>query len=304
MKNLLLAISIFSAFSGYGQINVSDSTVQVIGYWDKNEKQTYWVSQEKFKVKAEDTTAREYCKYTVDVTITDSTADSYTIDWFYHDFDIHSEEPLTQKLNSLIEDITITIKTDELGTFEEVVNWKEIRDYMYKATGMLKEEMKAIPNMDKVIGQIENMYSTKESIEAGAINEIQQFYTFHGAMYKRGEEYSGTLQVANMFGGKPFDTYSTVWLDEINSEDNNSIMRSTQQVNSEQLTEATFKYLVQIAETMKVPPPKRSDIPPLKNETRVASRIHNSGWIIYSILTKETSAEGQTNVDETVIEIQ
>lgn len=304
MKYFLLFIWLFSALTAQGQINMNDSTVQVIGYWDKNETQSYWISQEKYKVKGEDTTDRQYWRYIVDITITDSTADSYIIDWFYRDFDIHTEDTLVRKLTSLIEDMTVTIKTDEFGAFAEVMNWKDIRSYMYKATRMLKEETKAIPNMDKVIQQIEGMFNTRESIEAAAINEIQQFYTFHGAMYELDEEYHGTLKVANLFGGNPFDTYTTVWLDEINAEENNSILRSTQQVDSKQLTEATFAYLVQLAETMKIEPPKREDIPPLKNETRVATRVHNSGWIIYSILTKETSAEGQMNVEETVIEIQ
>jgi len=288
----------------YGQINMNDSTVQVIGYWDKNEKQTYIVTNESYKVKDSDTTSRESYKYAVDITIVDSTADSYTIDWFYHDYDIKADNELIKKLSSIAEDMTVTIMTDGLGAFKEVKNWKDIRDFILKGTKILKKETKDIPNIDKVIKQMEDMYSTKESIEAAAIKEIQQFYTYHGGKYKLGEEISASMKVANLYGGEPFDTEVTLWLDEINTEDNNSIIRMQQIVNSEQLTKTTFDYLTKMSETMKVPGPQWDGFPPLKNETWTSSRIHNAGWVIYSIETQEVSAEGVTNVKENIIELQ
>ena len=106
----------------YGQINMNDSTVQVIGYWDKNEKQSYIVTQEKYKIKDSDTTSREFYKYAVDITIIDSTADSYIIDWFYKDYEINSENALINKLASITEDMIVKIRTNELGVFQEVIN--------------------------------------------------------------------------------------------------------------------------------------------------------------------------------------
>lgn len=295
---ILLSVKIF------GQINMTDSTAQVIGYWDKNEKQSYIVTQEKYKIKDSDTTSRDFYKYAVDITIVDSTANSYIIDWFYKDYEIQSENALIQKLASVTNDMNVRVRTNELGVFQEVINWKDVRDYILKGTRLLKKETKDIPNMDDFIEQLEGMYSTKESIELGAVKEMQQFYTFHGAKYEYGNEYNADMKVASLYGGEPFDTKMTVWLDELNPDDNNFIIRMNQTVNTEQLTNATFDYLVKMAETLKVPAPKREDIPEVSNDTYTASRIHGSGWIIYSIETKETKAEDQTNIEERVIEIK
>jgi len=288
----------------YGQINMSDSTVQVIGYWNKHDKQTYIVTNENYKVQDSDTISRESYKYVVDITIVDSTADSYTIDWFYHDYDIQAENELIKKLSSIAEDMTVTIITDDLGAFIEVVNWKDIRDYIFKATKLLKKEEKDIPGVEKLIEQMEQMYNSKEAIEASAIKEIQQFYTYHGAKYKLGEEITASMEVSHLYGSEPFDTEVILWLDEINTEDNNSIIRMQQIVNSEQLTKTTFDYLTKMSESMKVPGPKWEEIPPLKNETWTSSRIHNTGWVIYSIETQEVSAEDVINVKENIIELQ
>jgi hypothetical protein len=295
---LLLTVNIF------GQINMADSTVQVIGYWDKNEKQSYLVTLEKFKILETDTTSREFWKYEVDISIVDSTADSYTIDWYYHDYNIETDNELLQKISSIAEDMTVTIKTDEMGAVKEVVNWEEIKAYIYTGTAMLRKELKDIPNMDKFITQMEEMYASKEIIEAAATKDIQQFYMFHGGKYKFKEEITASIKSPNLYGGEQFDTELLLWLDEINPDDNHSLIRMKQTINSEQLTKTTFDYLTKVAATMDVPPPDWDKFPPLKNETWILSQIHGYGWIIYSIETKEVSANNALNVEERIIELQ
>ena len=299
----IITLLILLSLKMYGQIDMNDSTAQVIGYWDKNEKQSYVVTQEEYKIVGNDTTSRESYKYLVDITVVDSTADSYLIDWFYKDYEIHSDNALVKKLASITSDITVRIKTSELGVFQEVVSWEAIRDYILQGTKILKQETQDIPNMDNIINQIEGMYSTKESIENAAVMEMQQYYTFHGAKYEYGEEYNIDLKSSNLYGGEPFDTKVKVWLDEINPDENNFVLRMIQTVDSEQLTKATYEYLLKMAETLKIPSPKIEDIPLVSNDVWTASRIHGSGWVIYSVETRETKAEGQTNVKERIIEI-
>ena len=85
---LILAINL------QAQINMNDSTAQVVAYWNLHEKQVYQVTHEKYKIKGTDTTYTDYWKYIVDITIKDSAANSYTIDWFYHDYEIEEENEL------------------------------------------------------------------------------------------------------------------------------------------------------------------------------------------------------------------
>ncbi|MDR1678205.1 MAG: hypothetical protein LBR81_00275 [Prevotellaceae bacterium] len=306
-KNLFIALLCCSFFPVFGQINMSDSTAQVVGYWNKNEKQSYIITEEKLKIKDADTTERAVLKYVVDVTVKDSTANSYTIDWHYRDFDFKSDtyNQIMVDLMSVTQNMTITIKTDEFGAFQEVVNWKDVRGYIYKATDKMKKTYREIAHMDKVIAQVEDMFKTKEAIEASSIEDIQQFYSFHGGKYKLKEENTGTIQLHNIYDSKePFDAKVTVWLDEINPDDDNYIIRYNQVVDEKQLNDAVFAYLNKIAKTMKTAVPKKEDMPLFQNEVNLASRIHNTGWIIYSVQTKTVVAEDFTNITETIIEIQ
>ncbi len=305
MTKLLIFGTIFLLSSSlFGQISAKDSTVQVIGYWAKQETQSYNVSYEKFKIKSKDTISKELMKYEVDIKIIDSTENSYTIEWFYKNYSIDTENELVRKLTSIANDISVKIKTDEFGAFIEIVNWEDVRDYLSKVTESLKDELKAVPNYKKIIADVMSIYATKESIEANAIKDAIQFYHFHGLKYNLGEELEGELETANNYGGKPFETDVRFSLDEINEIDGNSIIRSNYVINSKQLTDATYTYLKNTG-TFGDKFPPRNEFPSLTNETNTASRIHGeTGWIIYSIETKEITAEETTNIEERVIEIK
>jgi hypothetical protein len=205
---------------------------------------------------------------------------------------------------NITKDMKVIFKTDELGAFTEVVNWKEIRDYIQKATTSLSKEFAVILEMDKLLKQIAVTYSSKEAVESAAIKDIRQFHTFHGAKYKLGEILKGQLKVPNLLGTEPFDSDFTIYLSEINEADNNFIMRATQEVNKEQLTNATFDYLTKMANIMKIKSPKREDLKDLKNETLTASRIHGTGWIVYSVQTTTVTSDNLTNIEERIIELK
>ena len=295
---LLLSINVFS------QINMQESAVQVIGYWVKNETQTYKMTFEKYKVNNGDTLKRNLMSYAVDIKIVDSTANSYTIEWFYKDFNIDSENKMARKMASIAEDMSVLIKTDEFGVVQGIVNWEEVRDKMQKGANELKKEMKDIPFGVVIMDQMMAMYSTKESIEANAIKDAHQFYTFHGGKYELGEVVEGRLQRPNNFGGRPFDVDVTLSLDKINEEDGNSIIRMHQVTDSKQLTDATYGFMEKSG-NLGNDMPQRSSFSDLSSESWTASQIHGpSGWIIYSIETKVTSSDGQLNVEERIIDLQ
>jgi hypothetical protein len=301
-----LALFFFAfTWNGRCQINMQDSTVQVIGYWEKNEKQSYDISLFKYKLEGKDTTSRQIIRYEAEVTVLDANDKSYTIEWFYRNFRCTGGDVIMQKLSSAAQDLKVVIRSDEMGAFKEVVNWKEVRDYIERSVASLRTEYKNAPQTDELLKQQLNMFTTKEAIQTAAIRDIHQFYTYHGGKYKLGEQLSGKQKVPNLLGVEPFDTDITVRLDEINVKEGNSIIRMSQVVDSKQLTDASYEYLKKVSKTIESKPPKREEMPDVVNETQTASRIHaSSGWVIYSIETKETVADRITSIEERTIEIK
>lgn len=303
-KRVLTILFLLIGITAFGQINMADSTVQVITYWDKGEKQNYTLTEEKIKIRGTDTISKDLMTCDVEITVLKETDKSYTIQWLYKNIKTNSTDPAIQKIINMTNDMKIIFKTDELGIFLEVINWKEIKKYIQKQTKILRKDFKAIPEMDNIINQVGATYSTKEAIESTAIKEIQQFHTFHGAKFKLGEILQAEQKGHNLYGAEPFDIDLSVYLEEINEEDNNFTMRSIQAVNQEQLTNTVFDYLTKMAKKMNIPSPKREDLKDLKNETLTASRIHETGWVIYSFQTTTVTLDDTTNIEERIIEIQ
>lgn len=306
MKKLLLAFSILVlSLPLFAQINMEDSTVQVIGYWNKVEKQNYKITETSYQVKnGTDTIQRQFYSYNVDVEIIDSTQHSYTIKWLYKNFEIKETwNPVMEKLIPMANNLAVIFKTDEYGTFQEVINWEEGRDFMKKSGELMKVEYKTIPNFDKFIDQVVAMYSSKEALESSGIEEIQQFYTFHGIKCKLGEELNADIKIANnYFSDKPFDGILTVELSQIEKDDDFSVLRLWQTADSKQVTDAAFEYVKMLQDTLNVPLMKREDFPPATNDIRTASSIDGStGWVIYSIQTKEIAANNMLQINERTI---
>jgi hypothetical protein len=297
----LLSLFIMPLFA---QINMADSSVQVISYWDKGEKQNYAITLEKIKIKGEDTTSKELISYDVEVSVTGATKNSYTVQWDYKNFKTNDKNEFTQELSKINKNMQVIYKTDEMGGFIEVVNWKEIKAYNQKAVAVLKKKFGTAPEIEKMLKQIENTFSSKEAIEAASIKDIQQFHSFHGGKYKLHEEISDKIKVPNVLTNIPFDADYSLYLDEINETDNNYILRSSQVVDSTQLMDATFQFLGNLAKSMNIKAPTKEDIKGLSNEIQLASRIHGSGWVVYSVQTTTVNSDNQSNIEERIIEVK
>jgi hypothetical protein len=300
---LILFVILFNS-SSFAQINLKDSSVQAIGYWDKNEKQSYTITIDKFKIKEGDTISKSKLMYDVDITIVDSTANSFVIEWKYSNYKTSGSELLRQKIEAGFQNLSILIKTNEMGSFEELINWQELRDHMRKTSTLLQEEFKHDPKLKEIMDEVAKIYNSKENIEAIAINDIHQFYNFHGGKYLKGETTEASIQVPNVTGGKPFDADVLVYLDEINAKEENYILRYELSVDENQLQAAVKEYMTNLANKTGKPVPKDFALKPLVNKTHIASRIHDYGWVIYSISTKTVTADGNESIEERVIEIK
>ncbi|MDG1148323.1 MAG: hypothetical protein P8N52_08480 [Crocinitomicaceae bacterium] len=303
-KVVTVIIACILVLNAFGQMNMKDSTAQVIGYWNLGDTEHYKVSLQKVRLKKADTVVNELMTYNVDVTIIDSTANSYSIEWFYHDYKTNSSNELIKKITSLSDDLKVVIETDEFGAIKAVKNWKEVSVYLKESINQFKSDLNGVPSLEKLLQQIEEMYSSKYAIESAAIRDIQQFYTYHGGKYVLDEHLEFGLQLPNVYSPeKPLNSKVILSLDELDVKDNSYVLRSSQEVDSDELTTTTFEYLKQLAKTMKTKPPKKEDIGTLTNLTTTASRIHDTGWLIYSVQTKVVSTKGVTNSEIRIIEI-
>lgn len=299
---LLLQIVFVSCF--YGQINMQDSTSQVVGYWRIGESLTLSITDTKYNLKNGDSTNVHFLKYEVDVTIKDSTDSNYLIEWDYKNYEVTSQNPIITKVMESAADIKVLIKTDAFGSVLEVVNWEEVRDYIKEQSEELRNEFGDLPQINGILTKMMSIYSTKEAVENNAIKDAMQYYAYHGRQYKLNEEVAGNVKMVNNYGGEPFDSEMTVILEMIDEERGESIIKLNQVIDSKQLTDATYSYLKRsgvFGDELVA----RDEFPSLSNEIWIGSVVHSySGWVTYSIETREVVTENHIAIEERVIELK
>jgi len=169
---------------------------------------------------------------------------------------------------------------------------------------LLKEDYSFNPEYHDVIEQMTSQFTSKEVIEAMAIEEIHQFYTFHGGLYKLGKDYNAAQSIVSPLTGKPFPVDTVVWLDEIYSEEENFLLMMVKTVDSAQLKRAAADYITQMLGAEEFDGSDLDGLAIIENETWTASLIHNWGWVLYSIQTKTVAADNFIQIEKRIIEIQ
>lgn len=298
MRHLFFAILISAfCYSSYGQINAADSLVQVITYWDNGESFDYTVTHEKFMVSGADTLKRTVVKYDVTLGVADSLENGYTMRWRYNSVDIEGAEHTTDEAFDIIYSI------DEFGVFLGIVNMDEITGFVGGImTDLLSEEYGE--NAASIIRGMVDGLGSKEFLESYLFKDIQQYHLFHGGLYELGGTYED-ISEATTLGGTPVDAYTLVYLDEIYEEDEDYVMVCYQEIDGDQLTEASFDYLDKLAVAAGGERLDRTRFAgTLSNETVTVSQIHDSGWVLNSQMTVTVKAGDSINVEIRSIEMK
>ncbi|WP_029901803.1 hypothetical protein [Prevotella sp. 10(H)] len=272
MKKILTLSFLFSfCISLSAQINLNDSTVQTVAYWDKGDVYEYQIINKRTQYKNAQLISCDSLIYNVDITVLDSTANSYTIEWLYKD--------------NINKGLKIVYKTNEMGEFDEVMNWDEIRKFLEKAADTMTQ------NKDT-------------DIETVGVKEIIQYHMFYGMKYKVDELIETETAIPNVFGAEPFTAETTYLLEEIYS-DETYLVTAVQTISKEELAAATIGYLKKISAATGNPIDENSlRNMEFENKVITLSEIHNAGVIISSVQQTKVTNGDITIVKECSIELE
>ena len=207
MKHLILLIIIVQSFVSLAQTDTTK--VPFVAYWSIGDSYDFKITKVKQKTKDNILVNNDTTAYKLNFLVIDSTETSYTIKWSYKtDF-----EQMNIPLNmvdafSKYDTTNVIYKTNELGQFIEIVNWKEISDMMQEVTDILLTEVAKNKDLDetkfrKIVTPLLDIYKTKQGIEQILFKEIQYFHYFFGLEYSTAEPLYYEQELPNMFGGKP-----------------------------------------------------------------------------------------------------
>jgi len=298
----ILLLLLLPALAG-AQI-LSDSLVQTVGYWGRGEQQTYQITLNKYRVSGNDTTGREQLQYLAGLTVRDSAADGYTLEWHIRNMTVTTRNPVAAKLLTLQEGLKILFRTNDVGVLSKLLNVDEVRAHMSAGLPVVRKQFKGTASLEKMIAPVAASIEDPEALETIVTRDLRQMLMFHGAQYQLGKDIRSAILIPGVFGGKALDGQVTLMLDQINREGNNYILRATETVDRSQLAERIFEVQSAGALQSGAAAPRREHMGEVSMEIETGSRIHGSGWVLYSFQTKTVSSGKSVSVEEVVMEIR
>lgn len=300
MKYFPLLALLLVSLAAKSQINAEDNSVQVIGYWDKNEKHTYGFISEKASVKGNDTIITESISYKVDITVVDSTAKSYTLQWKYYDVAAKTENKVAEKLAKLNEGLVVKFTTDEYGAFNQLLNWEDIKKHNEKAVKLLEKESSATIRQT-VVALIKDKYKSREAIERHTLKEILQFYTFNGIGLKKGEVIEEDITEENPITKSPMKSHMKVELYDVNVEDSDYILKFWQTFDKgaiAPLVTEMFRDLIG-NDAKKI----TEFVEDATLNDYYITQFHNTGWPISSYFERSIKIKTSQNLETREVEL-
>lgn len=179
----------------------NDSTIDVIGWFNKYDTLTYWIRQTAWQISDTDTVRTGLIATKVRINVVDSTANGYKMDYTFLEFptDTIASSPLadfqnkiTAKLGQKIVGTTIHFETDEYGKITKYNNLGQIKK---QAKSLFKQAINDFSKLPEIQGLKEMGLDIKDyakqvdtdKLVDGYLEELKMLFMNHGLSMQIGE---------------------------------------------------------------------------------------------------------------------
>ncbi len=265
---ITLLLFLFLSLTLYSQI---DSTkVAFVAYWSIGDDYNFKASKVKREWKNDVQTKKDSSQYIANFKVLDSTDKSYKIQWTYKNNIVSTFQEKAEKIfedkevvNQILKknDLSKVIyKTNELGEFIEILNWKELGE----STKLLLKEMlnsfekknpEKVNELRNALNPIIEIYSSKQGIEQLAISELQYFHFPFGLEYDITTPIKYEQELPNVLGGKPILADATLTFEEVDFENSFCSLKEETVINPND----TKRVVKELFKKMKIDETKTKD---------------------------------------------
>lgn len=225
----ILAIALCLSVGAYA---AEPETVKVSGRWKKGDTKqlTLRITSEKNMATSK---SREGLTNQITLKVLEASKDGSVIEWRYGKVTVDTGgDPLAKMIFELSEGTRVVYKTAADGSFEDLVNWEEMRDVASVALDKAANSPGMNPQVKELLGQFKSMYSTKEGLLT-TIPEISAYHYVHGAEFPVEGALSADTQYGNPLGGDPLPAKMVLQMTEFDPKKNYCKIAITQETDRE-----------------------------------------------------------------------
>ncbi len=312
MKHFILSIaSILLCLPAFSQINLKDSTVQVVAYWEKGDKYNFSMSSNSYEVIGKDTTWSGKSRDIISCEIIDSTDTGYLIKCVSLDQSNHTQvkemNDIWEKISKSVKNIPIILKTDIYGMFEGIANFEEYKETLFNNIELIRGETIKIFGTDKAAEKMFNNISEIFKSDSYVYKTIEPFMSllaFHGGKYGIDKEYTSETSVQSPFeAGKTLDAENIFGIYKFSPETSNTVFYNELVYNKEQLIGSMMAMMNKV-----LPPDQQitdtSQAGEIDFKIFTQVTVHtDTGWPLFGYNLQRISSPDKTKVKEWEMEI-
>jgi hypothetical protein len=183
MKYLCAILLLICCETAFAQKKEKETRVPCIAYWKKGETKAYLITRKKEKTSGGKTSTGENFSIETKITVVDSTAEGYTVHWVYSIPPELEKGSMMHAVAQIMDGLKFVYKTDDVGSFTELVNWEEIRDFYIDMLKLQLQGQAMDSTKQKIVDETLAIFQKREVIESMAIKEIQLFHAPYGLMF-------------------------------------------------------------------------------------------------------------------------
>lgn len=295
----LLSLTFFNII--FAQINSADKSVQAIFYGNIGEHHDYKITYNTLKMKGTDTLSNESIQYFASLSVVDTSAKQYTLEWKIRDYFFPTDIPVLKALSEFNNGLKIIYTINELGEYQDVINYAEIKKHLELYTSQVKQTLLA-DEQALFESTIQNLLGNKEAFTRNVIQDIYQIHNFYGVKYSLDDTISLDVKVPDNFDGTLIDASFNSYIEELGKDTYTLV--SEQSVDPQIIDRAAKNYLYKVLPAESQSDIEKYDFRQMKQISTLISQLHDSGWLIMSMNSKINTTLGYFKRDLRVIEVQ
>lgn len=237
--------------------------------------------------------------------IKDSSEKYYTIYYTYKTFEFSNpKDSINIAFAEIFKGVTVKYRTNELGTFDTIINLSEIMELTRKGiSGIIKKLNWPDDQKSRiVIDNIKNLLNNPVMLQNSISEDMVLIHYFYGLEYKLNTPYTYDSYMDNNLGGEPFPAKVVFRLTAINAAADRAKFTATITPDAVTYKRIIYETMCTIAEQMQIAKPKKSDFETSHalHKCEAESSIAE-GWPLKIVFTKISSLEDNKTTEVTTI---
>ena len=274
--------------------------------WKKDARFQYSNSYNKIIVSNSDTLTNELTQFNTEIYVADESDSGYKVHWKLHKITTDSKKFSWVQLMNLCMGMNFELNVSKDSGLIEITN---VRSLQKELENRFIKNLVELGELDRVDGEefrtlIQNVVTSEEAFKTIIAGHISVYFKFHGFKFSPKKSIETVIQTKTAMSDNSIDTWSRVYLGEIDSLNESFEIHSEEKLNSTQLSSIYKSYYLQKYSLSELPESVESDLANILSNKVANFTFNNNGTVMEGNYSDILKMPKTTRIELFLIELK